>query len=182
MQKKTFFLLLALFILPFVLGTAYFQYITSTGGQSTTNYGTLVSPMKPIKNTSTKGFWTFVVFAQECDELCKRRLLSAETTRVLTNENMKRMRTLFISTNPLKEEYKPTNLRAKIDTPFTQPASRQQWQEISSQFQLSNEQLLNNILLIDPLGNFMMMYPKDKQDPKKILKDLKRLLKYSRIG
>jgi len=37
------------------------------------------------------------------------------------------------------------------------------------------------IYLVDPLGNLMMRWPKDP-DPKKISSDLKKLLKYSRIG
>jgi len=37
------------------------------------------------------------------------------------------------------------------------------------------------IYLVDPLGNLMMRYPRDP-DPAKLLKDLQRLLRYSRIG
>jgi hypothetical protein len=39
----------------------------------------------------------------------------------------------------------------------------------------------DTIYLVDPLGNLMMRWPKDP-DPKKISGDLKKLLKYSRIG
>ena len=37
------------------------------------------------------------------------------------------------------------------------------------------------IYLVDPLGNLMMRYPRDP-DPAKLVKDLQRLLRYSRIG
>jgi len=37
------------------------------------------------------------------------------------------------------------------------------------------------IYLIDPLGNIMMRFPSDLE-PGKVLKDLKHLLKVSRIG
>ena len=40
---------------------------------------------------------------------------------------------------------------------------------------------VDHMYLIDPLGNLMMRWPKDP-DPKKISSDLKKLLKYSRIG
>ena len=182
MQKKIAFILLALAILPFVLGTLYFQYVSSTGGQSTTNYGTLVSPMKQVDNFGTEGFWTFVIIAKQCEASCKKRLLAAETTRVLTNENMQRVRTVFIGMNPLREEDKPTNVNAKIHSPFTTVVTTEQWQKRTASFALSEQQMLESILLIDPRKNFMMLYPKDKQDPKKMLKDMKRLLKYSRIG
>ncbi|MBE8158815.1 MAG: hypothetical protein HAW59_05435 [Betaproteobacteria bacterium] len=39
-----------------------------------------------------------------------------------------------------------------------------------------------NLFLIDPLGNVMLSYPAQKLDIKKVIKDLKRLFKYSRIG
>ena len=39
----------------------------------------------------------------------------------------------------------------------------------------------DHIYLIDPLGNLMMRFPKDA-DPARMVKDLKRLLKISRIG
>jgi hypothetical protein len=41
--------------------------------------------------------------------------------------------------------------------------------------------LRDHIYVVDPLGNLMMRYPRDP-DPSKMIKDLQRLLKYSRIG
>jgi 3-deoxy-D-manno-octulosonic-acid transferase len=40
----------------------------------------------------------------------------------------------------------------------------------------------NSIFLIDPIGNFMLYYNPTDINVKFVLKDLKRLLKYSRIG
>ena len=40
----------------------------------------------------------------------------------------------------------------------------------------------NSIFLIDPIGNFMLYYNPKDINVKFVLKDLKRLLKYSRIG
>ena len=37
------------------------------------------------------------------------------------------------------------------------------------------------IYLVDPLGQVMMRYP-DQPDPKKMIKDFQRLMKYSRLG
>jgi len=38
------------------------------------------------------------------------------------------------------------------------------------------------VYLLDPLGNLMMYYPQAKPDIKKVIKDLLKLLKYSRLG
>jgi hypothetical protein len=40
---------------------------------------------------------------------------------------------------------------------------------------------LRHIYVVDPLGNLMMRYPEDP-DPGRVIKDLERLLKLSRIG
>ena len=40
----------------------------------------------------------------------------------------------------------------------------------------------NSIFLIDPIGNFMLYYNPTDINVKFVIKDLKRLLKYSRIG
>ena len=182
MSKKKFFILLVIFILPFLLSTIYFQYVSHFGGQHTVNYGELISPMQVIEENSTKGFWTFVIFAKECDEQCRKRLYSAETTRVLTNQEMRRIKTLYIGKHPLKEEHKPTSLVPQIESLYSQSVDSQQWQKIKEQFNLDEQQLYSNILLLDPNGHLMMRYPLQKQDPKKMLQDIKRLLKYSRIG
>jgi cytochrome oxidase Cu insertion factor (SCO1/SenC/PrrC family) len=42
-------------------------------------------------------------------------------------------------------------------------------------------QAAERVYIIDPLGNLMMYYPPDA-DPSGMLKDLKKLLKYSKIG
>ena len=40
----------------------------------------------------------------------------------------------------------------------------------------------NSIFLVDPIGNFMLYYNPTDINVKFVIKDLKRLLKYSRIG
>ena len=39
----------------------------------------------------------------------------------------------------------------------------------------------DHIYLVDPLGNLMLRFPRDP-DPSRMIKDLQRLLRYSRIG
>jgi hypothetical protein len=41
--------------------------------------------------------------------------------------------------------------------------------------------VVEHIYLVDPLGNLMLRFPPDP-DPARMIKDLERLLKYSRIG
>ncbi|MDF3010766.1 MAG: hypothetical protein K0S03_1562, partial [Burkholderiales bacterium] len=39
----------------------------------------------------------------------------------------------------------------------------------------------DHIYLVDPLGNLMLRFPREP-DPSRIIRDLQRLLRYSRIG
>jgi hypothetical protein len=39
-----------------------------------------------------------------------------------------------------------------------------------------------SIFLIDPIGNIMLQYQAENIDVKKVVKDLERLFKYSRVG
>ena len=39
----------------------------------------------------------------------------------------------------------------------------------------------DHIYVVDPLGNLMMRFPRDP-DPSRMIKDLQRLMKYSRFG
>jgi hypothetical protein len=39
----------------------------------------------------------------------------------------------------------------------------------------------DHIYVVDPLGNLMMRFPRDP-DPSRVIKDLQRLMKYSRFG
>jgi len=41
--------------------------------------------------------------------------------------------------------------------------------------------VVEHIYLVDPLGNLMLRFPPDP-DPSRMIKDLERLLRYSRIG
>ncbi len=43
------------------------------------------------------------------------------------------------------------------------------------------ESVRDHIYVVDPLGNLMLRFPRDA-DPRRMMKDLSRLLKASRVG
>jgi hypothetical protein len=55
--------------------------------------------------------------------------------------------------------------------------------QIAADFLLDGIPMLDaeRVYIIDPLGNLMMFYPPEA-DPSGMLKDLRKLLKYSKIG
>ncbi len=187
--KKSFLWLVAVFVAPILLGTLLFFNLENLGFEKgSVNYGTLIQPAFLTKTAELKQGsepavfedtlakkWTLLyIETTECKQFCLNRLLLMKRIRLLTNENMRRVRTLFVSSqHNLDQIVKDQNrdlVMANIDS-------------TSSEFLKQFPDLEKfPVYLIDPFGNLMMYYPQVDPDAKKMLKDLHRLLKYSHLG
>jgi len=160
-SKKELWILLSSFVLPIVLGTAFFYWNPTAFTGTTVNYGKFVNPIITTekqdvvftKNTpgDLQGLWT---------------LAYVKTIRILMNEDMRRVqRLLLINGTTDLQEYGVF---------------------IANPSEALNQQLGkfpdNTLFLIDPLGNVMLHYEPQALEIKRVIKDLKRLFKYSRIG
>lgn len=178
------------FVAPILLGTLMFLNADNLKmGSDSVNYGTLIKPAVSIdakgieiagKAANTEATarekWTLLYLATEtCDDKCNARIALLKRLRLLTNENMRRVRTVAVfPTSPANEE------KLAYDNPDLVIANQaKQAPVFLSQFPNQNE---NPVYLIDPLGNLMMYYAGDTPDIKRMLKDFKRLLKYSHTG
>lgn len=191
-SKRSFIILTASFLVPILLGTLVYIYRDNLGiGSKTVNYGTLITPARPTepldlqqgdKAANAKevlqGKWTLLQIAPtECSQLCQDHLLLMKRIRTLMNEHMRRVRTVLVTHNgqadhtAMKEKYPDLVLTHTNSAAST----------FIKQFE-PHDMRSAAIYLLDPLGNLMMVYPQADPDAKKILKDLKRLLKYSRLG
>jgi hypothetical protein len=154
---------------PLVLGTAAYLFDWRSG--STSNYGELLPPrtvsapaLEPLR-----GKWVLVTFdAAACDAYCEKKLYIVRQVRRAQGKDMDRVERLWALTDGGKPR---SELLAGIEgtrladlAPVGFPGSA-----------------VDHIYVIDPLGNLMMRYPRDP-DPSKMIKDLQRLLKYSRAG
>lgn len=186
--KKTLLLLLTVFLLPVILGTGMFLAKDKLGiASGQVNYGMLVTPAKP---THANGLeedgkavkvedilhrkWTMVFLSGDgCDQFCQQRLLLMKNVRLLLNEDMRRIRTVMVTpdkavADSFTRDYPDLIImEAAKGGPFYQQFPNQQDAPI---------------YLVDPLGNLMMFYPQASPDAKLMIKDLKRLLKYSHVG
>ncbi len=187
--QKKFLMMLAVFLLPVILGSLLFFNLERVGFEKgSTNYGTLVHPAKPailadlqqgtdkaIKEQTIAKSWTMAYLETEaCDQTCLDKLTLIKKVRLLTNEKMRRVRTLFVTSKTIeagidKKQYK--------DMVFTTVADKSS--EFIKQFPAKDTK---PIYLIDPYGNIMMYYPQKDLNAKKIIKDINRLLKYSQLG
>jgi len=152
-----------------------------------TNYGTLVSPRllpdtmvrqvdgSDFSMKQLRGRWVMVVVdGGECGQACKEKLWKIRQVRLTQGKEMSRIERLWLiddaaaPTPDVQKEYEGTWLVRAGSTPLLPPVD-------------PGRNMREHIYLVDPLGNLMMRYP-PAAEPKGIIKDLGRLLKYSRSG
>ena len=175
--KKEFWMLLAMFILPIAFGTLFFYANPNYFSESTVNYGELVRPVIVIDESdieidseaSLQGIWTMVYVSSRCDDACEKAVTDMKTIRTLMNDDMRRIqRMIIIKDNSTPKNSDESLIKAKITS-----------EKLTQNLKKYTE---NAIYLIDPIGNIMLYYEPQNIDIRLVIKDLKRLFKYSRIG
>ena len=156
-----------------------------------TNKGTLILP--PIElyslnirekngqkftSKQLEGDWgMLIIVGRQCDQQCKKVLNVTERVHVALNQNSDRVRRYVLVDN--QSEQQTDSLPSGFD----------QMQSLFINTALVKKKLQNaginisgiSILLVDPLGNIMMYY-KNNQIGKDVVKDLQKLLRVSNIG
>ena len=130
-----------------------------------------------------RGKWTLVYIGDaDCNDICLQDLYKMRQVRLAQNEDIKRVQRLFLLTDTGIPEALANTLKnyPGMDVALLLP---EQADAIASLFAVDEVavQGAGRVYLVDPLGYLMMYYPPDAE-PGGILKDLKKLLKYSRIG
>lgn len=154
---------------PLVLGTAAYLLGWSPGAPS--NYGELLPPraVTAAPLSELRGKWVLVAFdAAACDASCERKLYVMRQVRRAQGKDMDRIERLWVLTDSGKP--RADALAASEGTRISR----------NENFGFPGN-ATDYIYLVDPLGNLMMRFPRDP-DPSKLIKDLQRLLKYSRFG
>lgn len=173
MKPRTTLLLIALACAaPVILATLvwYFDWAPGEPG----NYGELIAP-RPVEGPlldKLRGKWVLVTFdSAACDAYCEKKLYFMRQTRRAQGKDQLRIERLWLITDGGSPR---DDLRALIEGAHVAAASA----KLAEAFPGNR---VDYIYLVDPLGNLMLRFPRDP-DPKRIIKDLNRLLKYSRIG
>jgi cytochrome oxidase Cu insertion factor (SCO1/SenC/PrrC family) len=156
---------------PFAFAWAawYFGWAPGAAG----NYGELVEPrgVSGAPLPALRGKWVMVMFdTAACDSYCEKKLYYMRQVRRAQGKEQGRVERLWVITDGGKPRAKlltaieGTHVSRGSPAPAGFPGEPR-----------------DHVYLVDPLGNLMMRFPRDP-DPSKMLKDLQRLLKYSRIG
>ena len=183
--KKSLFslwLLIAACVAPVAASYVAYYYWQPSGH---VNYGELIEPRPlpdaglalaagaPFQWETLKGKWVLVtVDSGNCDAYCQRKLLYLRQVRLAQGKEADRIERAWLITDDAKpatgivDEYQGTWLIRTAGGAFLKlfPAQASP---------------ADHIYIVDPLGNLMMRYPRDA-DPRKIVKDVSRLLRHSK--
>ncbi len=148
-----------------------------------TNNGTLVEPvialpeqtLAPVGDADAgdlHGKWSIAYLNRgACDETCERTLIQIRQIRLAAGKEAHRLQRVYLGTAFASSEW------LNLGHAGLQLLDLSQHEAITAAL----EPLDSGIYLIDPLGNLMMRYPLGTEH-KPIYADLKKLLKFSRIG
>jgi hypothetical protein len=152
-----------------------------------TNYGTLLPPaavptaaMQEIGGNAVsletlRGRWVFLaVDSGECDAGCEAKLWKMRQVRQAQGKELTRIeRVMLLEDSAIPNEHLRSEYQGTLFVVSADPKLRS--------LLTAPQSARNHIYVIDPLGNLMLRFPEDA-DPKLMIKDMTRLLKYSRVG
>ena len=186
-SMKTFYLLIAVFILPFTMAVLLHFIDLKPSGKS---YGNLVQPPKSLqipalKDAQGKEFkpvqwakiWSIVtVDSTGCAVQCAERVHMLKQVHTSLNKERDRVqRVLLVPTDTGLQAY--AEIQKKYPDVIILAGTHTEMTNFAAEFNANK----GSVFLVDPLGNLMMSYP-DKFDPKGLRSDLVRLLKNSWAG
>jgi len=174
----------ALCLAPFIAALIAYYYWHPQGRM---NYGDLITPhtlsdpplrrldQRPFRLSSLRGKWVLLqVDDAACPAECQAKLYDMRQVRLAQGKEMERVERvwLILDDAPLQtllmREYDGTHMLRAAGSP------------IVAEFPPVGG-ARDHIYVIDPHGNLMLRFPKNP-DPSRMYKDLKLLLRASRIG
>ncbi len=182
--------IMALFIVPLTLAWVLVDKWRPAG---TVHHGELLSPAIPVVHLQLhqpdgedinasylRGHWTLAYLGPPCAALCQQTLYKIRQIRLALGKDMQRAQTLFMMTGAAEPDLLPW-LKQEHPKLTYGVADPQTLNFFSRAFPGPAQAPGEWIYLIDPLGNLFMRYRCDT-NPKDIMNDLQRVLRYSTIG
>jgi len=187
--------LMGLYAAPLILAWIWFLYVSNNEGAGVSVNGELIHPAVPLESfdlasaakpdwglDDIRGKWSMVYFTdQECDQNCETALYNMRQIRLSTGRRMERVQRVLVTPawQEMQKKLQNASEGLQVVGGDTNNIDVLQSQFASAQ---SNMAVCEGCMyLVDPNGNLMMRFAADLP-PAKILKDLKHLLKTSRIG
>jgi hypothetical protein len=181
-------LVAALFFAPVIAAITLFFYLPQYIPAGRVNHGTLISPARPVPSlgltdaqgvpapAALQGKWTLLYLGGErCDEACAARLVLARQVRLALNEKRGRVQRVYLAPSVATAQAAKAALAEEHpDLVFVAGDSVG-----AAQFFQPVEPTA--LYLVDPLGNWLMVYT-GTIEHKGLHRDLKKLLRISQVG
>lgn len=188
-SRVIFLAILAVFFGPMLV--AYLMFVNlQWAPEHHTNHGELIEPVRPLTHLSLRDEnaqvfgedfwrhrWTLVyVGGGPCDLYCETALFKMRQARLSLGRDADRVQRLYLLSGAVGERLAgllPAHKGMVLASPLDAASSEAQG--------VFGEPARGALYLVDPMGNLMLRYDEDSTT-KGIQKDLKRLLKVSKIG
>ncbi len=181
-RLASLWLLLALCIAP-VLASYVAYYFWQPAAH--VNHGELLKPRPlpdakfmladgtPFEGRRLKGKWVLVTAdSGHCDAFCQQKLVYLRQVRLAQGKETDRIERVWLITDEARPE--PALVAQHEGAWLVRGAGN----EFLKVFPVAGS-LADHIYVVDPLGNLMMRYGRDA-DPRKMVKDVARLLRHSK--
>ena len=196
-KQAMLILLVAIFTLPPLLSWVLFHYTDLGKGQGEGAHGTLVVPPRPVPDwllvnpadhtttdTRLHGKWTLVYLLNgNCGETCLENLYKMRQLRLAMGKNAQRVQRAVLVAGNGRQALTQEQL-SDYPGQYVLYPERMDAEALQALFRLTPDDRPfagDRLYLVDPMGNLMMSYAAAVA-PGGIIKDLTRLLKYSRSG
>lgn len=168
-----------------IAAALFFYYFAPPAGRM--NHGELLTPTpmpaqplpllagEAFRFGQLKGKWLLLqIDSGDCAARCREKLYAMRQIRLAQGKDMARLERLWLLSDDRRPA--PDLLAEHEGTRVVQAAGS----EVLAAFPAPADRTAH-LYLIDPQGNLMMRFP-EKPDPTRMIKDLQRLLRPSRIG
>ena len=194
-KRRSLLPLLAVLLMSLapVVAAVIVYFVPSLHPTESTNYGTLVTPQRPMPAAadlplttldgqpfdlgSLKGRWVLsAADGAECPESCARKLFILRNTHASQGKNVERLVRVWFITDDAEV---PQKVLDAYDGTIMLRADRKQLEAYLPAGE--GESLTDPMWIIDPLGNLILRYPPEA-DPTRFRKDVSKVVYNSRIG
>jgi len=197
-SQRKLLLILACFGVPLLLATVWLQVLRASDGTvGDTSRGQLVQPPLPFEDfalqdvdgqpwqlADLRGLWTLLYLPEgECSDACEKNLYHMRQVRLALNHRMDRVQRVVVTDAPQQLGEELVAEHPGLLVLGGDPAARSSFvdQVRAAEAAMGDDASFTGIYLVDPNGNLMLRFAEDL-DPRSMLKDVKHLLKISRIG
>lgn len=197
-NKILLLLLLASFVIPFIVGEFAYKKHWYKGGE--TNKGQLLQPPLAFADLQARAadgkvldasfakdsWWMLYVLPADCAAACRNRLFQMRQSPLALGKEGDRLRAVLVVTGPVAAETEAL-LQKEFSSFLRIDASVAQLDKVMAPAASTASQA-GLLYLMDPMGWIMLTYPPEADEKTSIIRaedaldDLRKMLKNSRIG